>query len=72
MRKAKAVRTVTRQVTTLISPGDRVIIQGAHPWCGHTGVFVENRKTMLGEMPVVRLDSGQEFFVMQPNQWRKV
>lgn len=57
----------------LIKLGERVLIIGDHPWTGHTGEFVRQEHIEgFGIRPVVRLDSGQEVFVMRPEQWRKV
>jgi hypothetical protein len=57
----------------LIKLGDRVLITGSHPWAGHTGEFVRQENVQgFGIRPVVRLDSGQEIFVMRPEQWERV
>lgn len=58
----------------IIKLGQRVLLTGDHPWAAHTGVFVrEEEIKMLGLIrPVVKLDNGQEFFVMRPDQWQAV
>jgi hypothetical protein len=56
--------------------GTRVIIGGDHPWAGHTGEIVRWETVHLfraeGPKPVVKLDSGQECFVMSPTQYGRV
>ena len=50
--------------------GRRVKIIGDHPHAGKYGVYLEDRRTILGVRPVVRLDDGGECFVMKPTDWR--
>lgn len=55
-----------------IKIGDRVLLIGSHPWAGHAGEFVRQEEVAgFGLRPVIRLDSGQECFVMRPEQWRR-
>ncbi len=48
--------------------GARVWLIGDHPWKGYSGVIVRWERTMFGDRPVVKLDSGHECFVMMPDQ----
>lgn len=52
-------------------PGERVLLQGDHPWAGHAGVFSGwGRLASGGYRPVVRLDLGPSVFIMDPiSQW---
>ena len=52
--------------------GRRVRIVGKHPHAGKAGVFVDIRRTVFGERPVVRLDGGDVCFVMDPKEWQPV
>ena len=56
-----------------MNPGDRVIISGNHSWAGETGVYLEDRETIFGIKPVIKLDNHNiEVFVMWPNQARLI
>jgi hypothetical protein len=54
--------------------GQRVVLTNSHPWAGHAGEVIRTEfiETLQYSRPVVRLDNGQECFVMRPDQWRKI
>lgn len=54
--------------------GQRVVLIGNHPWAGHAGEYVRDEliETLGSTWPVVRLDSGQECFVMNSDQWQAI
>ena len=39
-------------------PGDRVVIEGPHPWKGHSGTLERWMDTPVGKMWRVKLDNG--------------
>lgn len=57
----------------IVSPqiGMRVRIVADHPWRGHAGKLVRWQTPYggFGPVPVVLLDSGEECFVMNEEQW---
>lgn len=57
-----------------IKLGQRVLLLPPHPWAGHAGEFVREEyiETLGIIRPVVKLDSGQECFVMNPLHWQRV
>jgi hypothetical protein len=54
-----------------IEPGTKVVIVGNHPHAGKRGEFVEFRRTIFGDRPVVKLENGDECFVMNPDEWQR-
>lgn len=62
---------MTRQSIKL---GQRVLITGDHPWAGHTGEFIREEfiSVLRVTRPVVKLDNGQECFVMKLVNWQRV
>lgn len=52
--------------------GQRVILLEPHPWANHAGEYVRDEliHTLGITRPIVRLDNGQECFVMNSDQWQ--
>ncbi len=54
--------------------GDRVVLQGDHPWARSTGTYIGKRPAggTGAWMPVVMIDgSGVQVFVFDDDQWKR-
>jgi hypothetical protein len=52
--------------------GDKVFLTKKHPWGEAIGVYVRNDHTLFGMKPIVKIDNGQEVYVMREEQWRLI